>query len=188
MTRIEIVYASGYGHTEQQAKAVAEGGGNAARLWKLTDDGDLPKGGWEALDQADAILFGSPTYMGGPTWQFKKFADASSKKWMDEAWSGKLMGGFTNSASTNGDKGMTMLFFATFAAQHGGLWASLGQMPANTLASTKADRNWAGGSLGPLAVSPSDSSPEDGPSRGDLASAKDYGQRVLALLGSRGAH
>ncbi|WP_175564229.1 flavodoxin family protein, partial [Pseudomonas aeruginosa] len=31
--------------------------------------------------EADAIVFGSPTYMGGPAWQFKKFADATSKPW-----------------------------------------------------------------------------------------------------------
>ncbi|MDF5806735.1 NAD(P)H-dependent oxidoreductase [Pseudomonas aeruginosa] len=29
--------------------------------------------------EADAIVFGSPTYMGGPAWQFKKFADATLK-------------------------------------------------------------------------------------------------------------
>lgn len=33
------------------------------------------------LVEADAIVYGSPTYMGGPAWQFKKFADATSKPW-----------------------------------------------------------------------------------------------------------
>ena len=33
------------------------------------------------LAAADAVVFGSPTYMDGPSWQFKKFADASSKPW-----------------------------------------------------------------------------------------------------------
>lgn len=182
MPRIEIVYTSGYGHTDRQAQALAEGGGNAARLWKLDADGTLPEEGWEALDTADAIVFGSPTYMGNVMWQFKKFADTSSKRWMTQSWSGKLMGGFTNSASTNGDKAMTMLWLATFAAQHGGLWVSIGQMPANALASTHADTNWAGGSLGALATSPSDSTPEQGPTVGDLASARDYGARIASLL------
>jgi multimeric flavodoxin WrbA len=31
------------------------------------------------LAAADAIIFGSPTYMGSASWQFKKFAEASSK-------------------------------------------------------------------------------------------------------------
>jgi NAD(P)H dehydrogenase (quinone) len=36
------------------------------------------------LDAADAIIFGSPTYMGTVSWQFKKFADASSKAWFSQ--------------------------------------------------------------------------------------------------------
>jgi NAD(P)H dehydrogenase (quinone) len=182
MAKIEIVYFSGYGHTSKQAEALAEGAGDAARLWQIPEDGVLPEHAWDALDAADAILFGSPTYMGGPAWQFKRFADASSKRWMTQSWSNKLMGGFTNSASTNGDKGITMLYLATLAAQHGGLWASLGQLPANALANGPKDTNWAGGSFGPLATSPSDSSPEQGPATGDLESARQYGARILTLL------
>jgi multimeric flavodoxin WrbA len=44
----------------------------------------LADGAWEKLDAADAIVFGTPTYMGGPSWQFKRFADASSKAWFLE--------------------------------------------------------------------------------------------------------
>lgn len=182
MGQIEIVYFSGYGHTVKQAEAIAEGAGNRARLWKIDDTGAAPEGLWEALDNADAIIFGSPTYMGGPAWQMKKFIDETSKAWVAASWSGKLFGGFTNSASTNGDKEMTMLAFSTLAAQHGGLWVSLGQMPANTMARTEDDENWAGGSFGPLATSPSDSSPDQGPSLGDLKSAKTYGRRIAALV------
>lgn len=181
MPKIEILYFSGYGHTSKQAEAVAKGAGNAARLWKIDEDGTSPDGLWEALAAADAIVFGSPTYMGGPAWQFKKIADESSKAYAESSWSGKLFGGFTNSASTNGDKAMTMLYFATLAAQHGGLWVSLGQKAAATKDATKADQNWAGGSIGALATSPSDSSPDEGPTPGDLKSAESYGARLLAL-------
>ncbi|PRY91745.1 flavodoxin family protein [Donghicola tyrosinivorans] len=182
MTTIEIVFTSGYGHTIKQAQAIAAGAGNTARLWQIDENGDLPEDGWQALDHAGAIIFGSPTYMGAPMWQFKRFADASSKRWMTQSWSDKLMGGFTNSASTNGDKGTTMLYLATLAAQHGGLWVSLGQMPANAMDSTPQDTNWNGGSLGPLATSPSDSSPDQGPREGDLTSARAYGARIARLL------
>jgi multimeric flavodoxin WrbA len=45
----------------------------------LTDQGDLPDATTlEDVGQANAIIYGSPTYMGGPAWQFKKFADACS--------------------------------------------------------------------------------------------------------------
>ncbi len=42
--------------------------------------------------------------MGSVSWQFKKFADASSKAWFTMAWKDKLAAGFTNSATLNGDK------------------------------------------------------------------------------------
>ena len=33
------------------------------------------------VDAADGVIFGSPTYMGGPAAQFKAFADATSDRW-----------------------------------------------------------------------------------------------------------
>src|ERR1700712_2456220 len=97
MARISIVYHSGYGHTKKVAEAVAESSGGT--LIAIDAEGNLPEGGWEQLAAADAIVFGTPTYMGGPSWQFKKFADASSKPWFTQAWKNKLAAGFTNSAT-----------------------------------------------------------------------------------------
>jgi NAD(P)H dehydrogenase (quinone) len=79
MSKIVIVFHSGYGHTAKVAQAVAEGAGGT--LLAIDAEGNLPDGGWEQLAAADAIVFGSPTYMGSVSWQFKKFADASSKPW-----------------------------------------------------------------------------------------------------------
>ena len=81
---IVIVFHSGYGHTKKVAEAVAEGSGGT--LLAIDAEGNLPAGGWEQLLAAGAIVFGTPTYMGGPSWQFKKFADASSKPWFTQAW------------------------------------------------------------------------------------------------------
>ena len=60
-----VVYHSGYGHTQRMAQAVAAGA--QAQLLAIDEHGNLPEGGWEQLDAADAIIFGTPTYMGGPT-------------------------------------------------------------------------------------------------------------------------
>src|SRR5690242_20422097 len=109
MATITVVYHSGYGHTQRLAQAVAQGAD--AQLIAIDADGNLPQGAWALLDAADAIVFGSPTYMGGPSWQFKKFADASSKPWYSSAWKDKLFAGFTNSASTIGDKTSTLNYF-----------------------------------------------------------------------------
>ena len=72
--RTVVVYHSGYGHTQRLAQAVAQGAG--AELIAVDAEGNLPESAWEMLAAADAIIFGTPTYMGGPSWQFKKFADA----------------------------------------------------------------------------------------------------------------
>jgi NAD(P)H dehydrogenase (quinone) len=76
---IVIVYHSGYGHTKRVAEAVAQGSGG--ELLAIDADGNLPDGAWDRMNAAIAIVFGSPTYMGSVSWQFKKFADASSKAW-----------------------------------------------------------------------------------------------------------
>jgi NAD(P)H dehydrogenase (quinone) len=85
MSHTVVVYHSGYGHTRKQAEAVAKGAagiaGASAELVEINAEGQLAEGAWEKLDAADAIVFGTPTYMGGPSWQFKRFADASSKAW-----------------------------------------------------------------------------------------------------------
>jgi NAD(P)H dehydrogenase (quinone) len=38
------------------------------------------------LDGADAIIFGSPTYMGGVSAEFAKFKDWTAKRWMEGTW------------------------------------------------------------------------------------------------------
>lgn len=178
MSKIVIVFHSGYGHTKKVAEAVAAGSG--AELLAIDAEGNLPEGGWDTLAAADAIVFGTPTYMGSPSWQFKKFADATSKAWFTQAWKDKVFGGFTNSASFNGDKQVSLIALQTLASQHGGIWVSLGLLPANTKAATRADVNNLGGSVGLLVQSPSDASVEEIPS-GDLATAKLYGERIAAV-------
>lgn len=178
MSKIVVVYHSGYGHTQKVAAAVAAGAG--AQLLAIDAEGNLPEAGWDQLAAADAIIFGTPTYMGGPSWQFKKFADASSKAWFTRAWQDKVFGGFTNSASLNGDKQVSLIYLQTLASQHGGLWVSLGLLPSNSKAATRNDVNNLGGSVGLLVQSPADASVDEIP-QGELDTAKAYGQRVAAI-------
>lgn len=175
MTQVVVVYHSGYGHTQRVAQQVAAGANG--ELLAIDAEGNLPEEGWNKLAAADAIVFGTPTYMGGPSWQFKKFADASSKAWYTRAWQDKVFGGFTNSASPVGDKGATLIQLQTLASQHGGIWASLGLLPSNTKGATRNDINNLGGSVGLLVQSPSDASVDEIP-QGDLDTARSYGRRV----------
>ena len=178
MSKIVIVYHSGYGHTKKIAEAVAASAG--AALLAIDAEGKLPEGGWEQLAAAKMIVFGSPTYMGGASWQFKKFADASSKAWFTRAWQDKVFGAFTNSASPVGDKGATLVQLQTLASQHGGIWVSLGLLPANSKSATHADINHLGGSVGLLVRSPSDAAVDE-IFQGDLDTARRYGERVAAV-------
>lgn len=178
MSKIVVVYYSGYGHTKRIAEAVAEGA--QASLLAIDAEGNVPDAAWAELAAADGIIFGAPTYMGSAPWQFKKFADASSKAWFTRAWQDKVFGGFTNSASLNGDKAVTLISLQTLASQHGGIWVSLGLMPANTLAATRQDVNNLGGSVGLLVQSPSDAGADAIPT-GDIETARQYGARVAAI-------
>ena len=177
MAKVVVVFHSGYGHTLRAAQAVAEGA--QATLLPIDAEGNLPEGGWDTLNGADAIIFGTPTYMGGVSWQFKKFADASSKAWFTRAWQDKVFAGFTVSASLNGDKGATLQSLQTLASQHGGVWVSLGMLPSNHKAATRADVNNLGGSVGLLVQAPSDAGADLIP-QGDLDTAKQFGARVAA--------
>ena len=173
-----VVFHSGYGHTKRLAEAVAEGA--AASLIAIDAEGNIPETEWETLNAADAIIFGSPTYMGGPSWQFKKFADASSKPWFEEKWKNKIFGGFTNSASINGDKLNTLQYFVLLAGQHGGLWVSLAIKPANVKASKRDDLNRMGSYIAPMAQCDADAAPGE-MSVGDLETGRLYGVRIAEI-------
>jgi len=175
MSKIVIVYHSGYGHTQKVAEAVAEGSGGA--LLAIDAEGNLPADGWEQLAAAQAIVFGSPTYMGGVSWQFKKFADASSKPWFSQVWKDKLAAGFTNSATLNGDKFSSIQYLFTLSQQHGMFWVGSGLKAPNAKANTRDDANHLGGYSGLLTATPSDASPDE-MVPGDIATAKLFGKRV----------
>lgn len=180
--RVSVVFHSGYGHTERQAAAVAEGAnaidGVEAELIPVADlEADAPA--WERLDASDAIIFGSPTYMGSASAELKKVMELSSGRWQEQRWADKLAAGFTNSGSQNGDKQNTLLQIVTFAAQHGMLWVNLNQMPGNNSSQGSVDDlNRLGASLGAMAQSNVDVGPDEGPTQADLDTARGLGQRV----------
>jgi NAD(P)H dehydrogenase (quinone) len=178
MAKVVVVFHSGYGHTQRMAQSVAEGAG--AELLAIDAEGNLPDGGWETLAAADAIIMGSPTYMGSVSWQFKKFADASSKPWFAQAWKDKIAAGFTNSAGMNGDKLSTLTTLFTLAMQHGMIWVSQGLMPSNTKGAQRNDVNYLVSYSGAIAQSPSDAGAND-MLPGDLETARLFGERVASV-------
>lgn len=179
MSKIVVVYHSGYGHTRKIAEVVAESAG--AQLAAIDAEGNLAEADWAALGAADAIIFGTPTYMGGPSWQFKKFSDASSKPWFTLDWKDKMAAGFTNSASMNGDKLSTLHYLFTLSQQHAMVWVGSGLMPANKKASVRNDVNYLGAFCGLMTTTPADASVDE-MVPGDIATAKAFGARVKAAV------
>lgn len=182
MVKVAIVYHSGYGHTQKVADAVHTGvasvRGTEAHLLAIDADGNLADEAWTILDAADAIIFGSPTYMGSVSWQFKKFADATSKLWYTQRWKDKIAAGFTNSASVNGDKLSTIHYLFTLSMQHCMIWLGVDLLPSNAKSAQRNDPNWLGCFAGLLTQAPSDASPDEAPPPGDLSLAQHFGTRI----------
>ncbi|WP_046219050.1 flavodoxin family protein [Photobacterium halotolerans] len=182
MKTIALVYYSGSGATHQMAEAIAQGAkthpgiqvmryriaGEAIERGRLSDP-DL----FASLQQADAIVFGSPTYMGGPAAQFKAFADASSDSWSGQGWRNKLAAGFTVGGSLGGEQDSTLNYLFVLAMQHGMLWVGM-DMP----------NGYEDKSINPLGrqLGASGHTPNGDLSEADLTTAAHLGKRVAALL------
>lgn len=186
MSNIAIVYFSGQGHTHLMAEAIAEGASKVTdtttELLRITGE-QITEGRWHdesilaKLNEADAIAFGSPTYMGGVSAQFKSFLD-NTDAWFEQKWKDKLAAGFTHSSSLSGDKQGTLLYIATFAAQMAMVWVNAGDMPSHYFGKDDGV-NRLGSFLGVMGQSQLDMS--DKPAEihsGDRLTAFKFGQRI----------
>ncbi|MEM9151072.1 MAG: flavodoxin family protein [Cyanobacteria bacterium P01_F01_bin.3] len=183
MSTVSVVYFSSMGHTQIMAESVAQGAeqvnGTTVQILRITGE-QITQGRWkdeaivEQLNQSDAIIFGSPTYMGGVAAQFKAFIDAASAIWLQQGWKDKIAGGFTHSGSPSGDKQGTLLYLVINAMQHSMIWVGSGEM-----AMQENGVNRLGSFLGPMGNTPPDFSggpPQVDP--GDLLTAELYGARI----------
>jgi NAD(P)H dehydrogenase (quinone) len=190
--RIAIAYHSGYGHTARQAQAVAQGAREVPdTVVDLLPLDELTDELWRTLREADAIVFGAPTYMGGPSAVFKEFAEATAAPWADNlAWRDKIGAGFTNSKAMSGDKLNSLVYFAILAAQHGMIWVGLDEYPGWSASTASIeDVNRLGSWLGAMAQSDSDQPADVVPRATDLRTAAALGRRValVTLRHRRGA-
>ncbi len=138
MPSVAVVYFSAQGHTHQVAGAVAGGArqvaGTTVELLRLAG-ADIHEGRWKnpevmaKLKAADAIVFGTPTYMGGYSAQMKAFIDAASAAWMTLDWKDKVAAAFTHSQGLSGDKLATLQGLWVNAMQHGMVWVGVGVNP-----------------------------------------------------------
>jgi len=194
MTTISIVYVTNNGHTAALAEAIARGAGAVdgitVHLIEIAQH-DISDGRWsnagieKLLQESDAIILGSPTYMGMVSARLKTFLEWAFNPWRAQAWKDKIAAGFTNSASQSGDKLNTLIDLSVFAAQMGMIWVGVGDPPGN---------NWSGGSrndvnrlgtwLGAMSQSNGDRPAAEEPPASDRSTAERFGRRV-ALIARR---
>ena len=181
--RISITYVSGSGHTSRLAEHVALGARSVPDTdVHLLDVSTLDDDVWTTLAASDAVIFGTPTYMGGPAAQFKAFADASSSIWYDQLWKDKIAGGFTVSGHMSGDKLNTLVYLSILAAQHGMIWTSYGAKGGwDTTEGSADDLNRIGSWLGVAAQANKDEGPDAAPPASDLRTGEALGRRVAEV-------
>jgi NAD(P)H dehydrogenase (quinone) len=196
--KVYIVYYSTYGHVHKMAEAIAEGvkqvdGAEPVlrRVPETLSDEVLGKMGAleaqkmmagvpictvEELEEADAIIFGTPTRFGNMIGQMRQFLDATGNLWVKGSLVGKVGSVFASSATQHGGQESTILTFHVTLLHHGmvivGLpYAFQGQMGideisggspygASTIAGGKGERM---------------------PSENELAAARFQGKHVASI-------
>ncbi|MDQ7733134.1 flavodoxin family protein [Halomonas sp. SpR1] len=179
--KVAVVFHSASGSTKQLARAVATGASAVPDVEVTMAEivgADITEGRFhntkllQQLDDADALIFGSPTYMGCVSAQFKAFSDATSELWANQSWANKIAAGFTIGANLSGDQLNTLQYLQVFANQHGMLWAGL-DIPGNY---DPAMRNRLGAQSGLISHSVDGILDET-----DLFTARYLGQRVAQI-------
>jgi NAD(P)H dehydrogenase (quinone) len=181
MITVSVVYFSGFGHNAKMAEAVVRGAASVAGITvkALPINGeDIVHGRYKnegvlaQLDASEAIIFGSPTYMGGPAAQFKAFADATSERWLQRKWINKIGAGFSVSGGPSGDKLNTLEYFFLLAMQHGMIWVGLDETPYNDKGINRLSSY--SGAMGQAGQEP----PDVAPNQADKLTGESLGRRV----------
>lgn len=169
-TKLVVIYHSGYGHTAQVARSVADGAAACARVEVVLLNTNEATACLDELARYDAIVFGAPGFMGGLSAPFKAFMDASARLWLRQGWQDKIAAGFTvcRSRSEVGPHSLQQL--ALFAAGHGMIWVGHGAVASG-------EAGVAGSALGLLLEG-------EGLSPDSLLQARQFGARV-AITASR---
>jgi len=167
--------------TQAVARGAAAVPGASIKEFAL-QDGDFNGGRWSneallgELDAADAIILGSPTYMGCVSGQMKSFMDATSSRYLQRRWVDKLAAAFTISGTPAGDKMNTLLTCATFAMQHGMIWVGVAESPV-----TGEGYNRLGFYFGAAGVALFEP-PSEAPNAEDKRTGEMLGRRVASLV------
>lgn len=175
---IVIIYHSGYGHTKIVAEHIQKGASKELEQVTLLSTLEA-QDNFELLHQADTLVFGTPTYMGTISADFKKFMEATEKFWYSQKWKDKFAAGFTNSSTLNGDKLNTWQQLSLFASQHSMLWIPTGILPKFENDKQLEEPNGLASYLGLMTLS-DNSTKNVNPPKG-LETAELFGERIAQI-------
>uniref|UniRef100_I2Q7A4 NAD(P)H dehydrogenase (quinone) n=1 Tax=Desulfovibrio sp. U5L TaxID=596152 RepID=I2Q7A4_9BACT len=193
-----IVYYSLYGHVATMAQAVAEGVGQipgmTATLRRvpetLSDDiiekmqateaqkslTQVPVCTLAELEEADGIMFGTPTRYGNMCGQMRQFLDATGQIWVRGGLVGKPAGVFCSTATQHGGQETTILTFMCTLLHHGMVLVGL---PYAYAGLTRMDEVSGGSPYGASTMAGSDGSRR--PTENELEGARYHGRHLAGI-------
>lgn len=200
---VKIVYYSMYGHIHTMAQAMAEGVAqiqgarvDMRRVPETLSEDVLEKMGAtqaqekmkqvqvctvDELDEASAIIFGTPTRFGNMCGQMRQFLDATGKLWASGALIGKVGSVFTSTATQHGGQESTILGFHVTLLHHGMLIAGL---PYSFQGQTRIDEITGGSPYGASTIAGGEG--QRMPSKNELEAARFQGRHVAEIAARLG--
>lgn len=196
--KVLVLFYSMYGHIYEMAKGIAAGveevKGATAILKRVPETlpdevlkmmgaldfqkslVNIPIATVNDLQEADAIIFGSPTRFGNMCGQMRQFLDATGQLWQKGALVGKVGSVFTSSATQHGGQESTILSFHTTLLHHGMVIAGL---PYAFQGQMAMDQTTGCSPYGASTITGGDGSRK--PSANELAGAKFQGKFVAEI-------
>lgn len=196
--KVKIIFYSMYGHIHKMALAVAEGAREVEgaevtllQVQELVPDEALEKSGAKAaresfadvptakpedLEDADAIILGTPTRFGNMTAQMKNFLDQTGDLWFKGALIGKVGSVFTSTATQHGGQESTILSTHITLLHHGMILVGV---PYSEQRLMNMDEISGGSPYGATTIAGPDGSRQ--PSENELAIARTQGRHVAEI-------
>lgn len=196
--KIKVVFYSMFGHIYKLAEAVAEGAREVEgaevellQVAELVPDDVLEKSGAKKarevfahiptanpsdLEDADAIIFGTPTRFGNMCAQMRNFLDQTGGLWAQGALIGKVGSVFTSTGTQHGGQETTLTTFHITLLHHGMVIVGL---PYSEARQMTLDEVTGGSPYGATTIAGTDGSRM--PSENELAMARFQGRHVADI-------
>jgi len=197
-TKVYVVFYSMYAHVYQLAEAIAEGAKESDQtevslfqVPELMSDEIIDKSGAkeakksfshipiispDQLEEADAIIFGTPTRFGNMTAQMRNFLDQTGGLWMKGGLIGKVGSVFTSTGTQHGGQETTITSFHTTLLHHGMVIVGV---PYSEQRLMNMDEITGGTPYGASTLAGADGSRQ--PSENELAIARFQGRHVAEI-------